>query len=110
MIVALLILDDDWLCCCLVNSNFIAFNIVRSVAMGYQAIKMGDASVVVCGGQESMSSAPHAVHMRSGTKMGPATLVDTMMVDGLTDAFHNCHMGVTGELHLLVVLAICLYL
>lgn len=78
--------------------------------MGYQAIKMGDASVVVCGGQESMSSAPHAVHMRSGTKMGPATLVDTMMVDGLTDAFHNCHMGVTGELHLLVVLAICLYL
>lgn len=65
--------------------------------MGYQAIKMGDASVMVCGGQESMSSAPHAVHMRSGTKMGPATLVDTMVIDGLTDAFHNCHMGITGE-------------
>lgn len=79
------------------NINMLCGSGLRSVAMGYQAIKMGDASVVVCGGQESMSSAPHAMHMRSGTKMGPATLVDTMVLDGLTDAFHNCHMGITAE-------------
>lgn len=66
--------------------------------MGYQAIKVEDASVVVCGGQESMSCAPHSVHMRNGTKMGSASLVDTMMVDGLTDAFHSCHMGMTGKM------------
>ena len=52
---------------------------------------------MVAGGQESMSLAPHAVHMRAGTKLGPSTLVDTMIHDGLTDAFHNIHMGITGE-------------
>uniref|UniRef100_A0A0P4VUW0 Acetyl-CoA acetyltransferase, cytosolic n=2 Tax=Scylla olivacea TaxID=85551 RepID=A0A0P4VUW0_SCYOL len=77
--------------------NMLCGSGLRSVVMGYQAIKMEDASVVVCGGQESMSCAPHSVHMRNGTKMGSASLVDTMMVDGLTDAFHNCHMGITAE-------------
>lgn len=65
--------------------------------MGYQAIMMGDAAVVVCGGQESMSQAPHATHLRSPVKMGSVSMVDTMMLDGLTDAFHDYHMGVTGE-------------
>lgn len=69
----------------------------RSVTLGYQAVLTGDASVVVCGGQESMSQAPHATHLRSAIKMGPATMIDTMMVDGLTDAFYNYSMGVTGE-------------
>ncbi|KAG0722972.1 Acetyl-CoA acetyltransferase, cytosolic [Chionoecetes opilio] len=79
------------------NINMLCGSGLRSVAMGFQAIKMEDASVVVCGGQESMSRAPHALHMREATKMGPATLADTMVVDGLTDAFHSCHMGVTAE-------------
>lgn len=70
---------------------------LRAVALGYQAIGMGDADIMVVGGQESMSQAPHAVHMRTGTKMGPSELVDTMISDALTDAFHDFHMGVTAE-------------
>ena len=82
----------------------------RSVAMGYQAIKVEDASVVVCGGQENMSCAPHTVHMRNATKMGSATLVDTMVLDGLTDAFHDCHMGITGKVMFVITFTIQPYL
>jgi acetyl-CoA C-acetyltransferase len=70
---------------------------LRAVAMGYQALKLGDADVVVAGGQESMSQSPHCVSMRAGTKMGDATLVDTMIRDGLWDAFNDYHMGQTAE-------------
>ncbi len=70
---------------------------LRAVALGYQAIGMGDAEIMVVGGQESMSQAAHAIHLRSGTKMGQATLADTMITDGLTDAFHGYHMGITAE-------------
>ena len=57
----------------------------------------GDSDVVVAGGQESMSQAPHIMHLRGGVKMGPGTLVDSMINDGLTDAFHGYHMGNTAE-------------
>ena len=70
---------------------------LRAVALGYQAIRNGDAAIFVAGGQESMSMAPHAAHLRNGQKMGSLELVDTMIMDGLTDAFHNIHMGVTAE-------------
>ena len=65
--------------------------------VGYQAIKCGDSSIVIAGGQESMSNAPHVVSLRSGIKMGNTELMDTMLCDGLTDAFHNIHMGITGK-------------
>lgn len=77
--------------------NMLCGSGLKAVSNGYQAIRSGEASVVVCGGQESMTQAPHAVHMRTGTKLGPATLVDTMINDGLTDAFTDIHMGITGE-------------
>jgi acetyl-CoA C-acetyltransferase len=70
---------------------------LRAVALGFQAIKNGDSSIVIAGGQESMSLSPHAMHMRSGTKMGNATMLDTMVLDGLTDAFSKTHMGITAE-------------
>ena len=70
---------------------------LRSVALGFQAIKLGDARVVVAGGQESMSQAPHCTHLRNGTKMGQVELVDTMIKDGLWDAFNGYHMGNTAE-------------
>jgi len=70
---------------------------LRAVALGFQAIKNGDSSIVIAGGQESMSQSPHAVNMRFGTKMGPASLIDTMISDGLTDAFSGKHMGITAE-------------
>jgi acetyl-CoA C-acetyltransferase len=70
---------------------------LRAVALGYQAILAGDSSIVIAGGQESMSQAPHAVHMRNGTKMGNAELIDTMIKDGLWDAFNGYHMGNTAE-------------
>lgn len=70
---------------------------LRAVALGYQAIKNGDSTIVIAGGQESMSQAPHATPMRNGVKMGSATLVDTMLYDALVDPFHNVHMGVTAE-------------
>lgn len=65
--------------------------------MGAQAISAGDAECVVAGGQESMSQAHHSVHLRNGVKMGNGTLTDTMIADGLTDAFKNIHMGITGN-------------
>ena len=70
---------------------------LRAVALAAQAIKAGDARIMVAGGQESMSLAPHAQYLRGGAKMGPISLVDTMTHDGLTDAFNNYHMGVTAE-------------
>jgi acetyl-CoA C-acetyltransferase len=70
---------------------------LRAVALGYQAILNGDSEIVVAGGQESMSMAPHAQHLRGGTKMGTLELVDTMIKDGLWDAFNGYHMGTTAE-------------
>ncbi|HYG88509.1 MAG TPA: acetyl-CoA C-acetyltransferase [Azospirillum sp.] len=70
---------------------------LRAVALGYQAIREGDAEVMVVGGQESMSQAPHVMHLRNGVKMGSAELLDTMLKDGLWDAFHGYHMGATAE-------------
>ena len=70
---------------------------LRAVALGLQQIANGDAKVMVCGGQESMSLAPHAAHLRSGTKMGDVKFIDTMLRDGLIDAFHGYHMGTTAE-------------
>ncbi len=70
---------------------------VRTVALGYQAIKAGDSSIVVAGGQESMSQAPHCAQLRNGVKMGPSQFVDTMIQDGLWDAFNGYHMGTTAE-------------
>jgi acetyl-CoA C-acetyltransferase len=70
---------------------------LRAVALAYQQIVQGDAKIVVAGGQESMSQAPHAQQLRSGQKMGDLGFVDTMIRDGLTDAFHGYHMGQTAE-------------
>src|SRR5918998_509464 len=70
---------------------------LRAVAIGMQQIAGGDADIIVAGGQESMSMAPHAAYMRSGTKMGNFKLVDTMIKDGLWDAFNGYHMGTTAE-------------
>src|SRR6202171_3229954 len=70
---------------------------LRAVALGYQAILNGDAEIVVAGGQESMSQAPHCAHLRSGVKMGNFDMVDTMIKDGLWDAFNGYHMGNTAE-------------
>ncbi|UEM24293.1 acetyl-CoA C-acetyltransferase (plasmid) [Skermanella mucosa] len=70
---------------------------LRTVALGFQAIRTGDAEIVVAGGQESMSQAPHCMHLRGGTKMGDTQLIDTMIRDGLWDAFNGYHMGTTAE-------------
>lgn len=70
---------------------------LKAVCLGAQSIMTGESSVVVAGGMESMSKAPHTVQMRSGVKMGDAVLQDSIVADGLTDAFHNCHMGITAE-------------
>jgi acetyl-CoA C-acetyltransferase len=70
---------------------------LRAVALGYQAILNGDSEIVVAGGQESMSMAPHCAHLRSGVKMGALDLIDTMIKDGLWDAFNGYHMGNTAE-------------
>jgi len=70
---------------------------IRSVASGYQSIKSGDSKIIIAGGQENMSLAPHAIHLREGKKLGDANLIDTMIKDGLWDAFHEYHMGMTAE-------------
>jgi acetyl-CoA C-acetyltransferase len=70
---------------------------LRAVALGLQQIKNGDAEIVVAGGQESMSQSPHCGHMRDGTKMGNYEMIDTMIKDGLWDAFNGYHMGTTAE-------------
>ncbi len=70
---------------------------LRSVAFAMQAIANGDADIVIAGGQENMSLAPHAANIRAGVKMGNAPMIDTMITDGLWDAFNNYHMGTTAE-------------
>jgi acetyl-CoA C-acetyltransferase len=70
---------------------------LRTVALGYQAILNGDSEIVVAGGQESMSMAPHCAYLRNGVKMGNFDMVDTMIKDGLWDAFNGYHMGTTAE-------------
>jgi acetyl-CoA C-acetyltransferase len=70
---------------------------LRAVALGMLHVGSGDSNIIVAGGQESMSLAPHAAHMRAGTKMGDLKLIDTMIKDGLWDAFHGYHMGTTAE-------------
>ena len=70
---------------------------IRSIVSAYQSIKLGDAKIAVAGGQENMSLAPHAIHLRDGKKLGDTELIDTMIRDGLWDAFHGYHMGITAE-------------
>lgn len=70
---------------------------LRTVALGFQAIKNRDANIIIAGGQESMSQSPHCMHLRSGTKMGDSKMIDTMIKDGLWDAFNGYHMGTTAE-------------
>ena len=70
---------------------------IRSVASAFQSIKAGDSKVVIAGGQENMSLAPHAIHLRDGKKLGDTELIDTMIKDGLWDAFNGYHMGITAE-------------
>ncbi len=70
---------------------------LRAVAMASQAILAGDAEIIIAGGQENMSLSPHSIHMRNGHKFGDAKLIDTMMMDGLSDAFGKYPMGITAE-------------
>src|SRR4051794_21841468 len=77
--------------------NMLCGSGLRAVALGYQAIMNGDSEIVVAGGQESMSMAPHAAHLRNGVKMGDYKMIDTMIKDGLWDAFNGYHMGNTAE-------------
>jgi acetyl-CoA C-acetyltransferase len=70
---------------------------LRAVALAYQAIKNGDSAIVIAGGQENMSLSQHATYLRAGVKMGNAPLTDTMITDGLWDAFNDYHMGITAE-------------
>jgi len=70
---------------------------IRSIVSGFQSIKANDSKILVAGGQENMSLAPHAIHLRDGKKLGDAELIDTMIKDGLWDAFHGYHMGITAE-------------
>ena len=79
------------------NLNPLCGSGLRAVALGYQALLAGDSDVVVVGGQESMSQAPHCAHLRNGQKMGDMKFVDTMIKDGLWDAFNGYHMGNTAE-------------
>ena len=80
-----------------VTINQVCGSGLRSIAMGYQAIACGDADIVIAGGQESMSLSPHCAHLRNGQKMGDLNYVDTMIKDGLWDAFNGYHMGTTAE-------------
>ncbi len=70
---------------------------LRSIALGLQAIQSGDSTIVIAGGQENMSLSPHLTHLRAGTKMGNASLTDSMIHDGLWDIFNGYHMGITAE-------------
>ncbi len=80
-----------------ISINFLCGSGLRSVAMGAQAIRLGDSDIVVAGGQESMSLAPHCQYLRQGVRMGHFEMLDTMIKDGLMDAFNGYHMGVTAE-------------
>lgn len=79
------------------SCNMLCGSGLKSVYLGFQSIKSGESNVVVCGGQENMTLAPHAVQLRAGVKFGSTDLVDTMLNDGLTDAFNNIPMGITAE-------------
>jgi len=68
---------------------------------GYHSIKLGESDIVVAGGQENMSRAPHATYLRTGVKFGSCNLIDTLLDDGLTDAFYNIHMAITGKTKIL---------
>ena len=70
---------------------------LRAVAEGFKSIALGESSIVIAGGQESMSQSPHAMQLRAGVKMGNGTMIDTMVNDGLWDCFNNYHMGITAE-------------
>ena len=70
---------------------------LRSIASAYQSIKSGDSKIIIAGGQENMSLAPHAIFLREGKKLGDTEIIDTMIKDGLWDAFHGYHMGITAE-------------
>ncbi|EDW33061.1 GL16175 [Drosophila persimilis] len=78
--------------------NMLCGSGLKTVVLGYQSIRSGDANIVIAGGQESMSLAPHVMHLRQGVKMGSSSFVDSMLHDGLTDAMENIHMGVTAEI------------
>ena len=77
--------------------NVVCGSGLKAVQMAVQAIRSGDAHIVIAGGQESMSQSHHFMHLRSGVKMGEAPLLDSMIFDGLTDAYHGYHMGITAE-------------
>lgn len=77
--------------------NMVCGSGLRAVALAAQAIALGEASIMIAGGMESMSCSRHAVHMRPGVKFGDVAMEDTLLKDGLTDAFHNYHMGITAE-------------
>ena len=70
---------------------------LRSIISGYQSIKLGDSKIIIAGGQENMSKAPHAIYYRENKKLSKEKMIDTIIVDGLTDAFHYYHMGITAE-------------
>lgn len=76
----------------------------RTVALGYQGIRNGDYNLLITGGQESMTRAHHSTYLR-GNKLGHVNLSDTLLADGLTDAFNNVHMGNTGKLNLYIIIA-----
>ena len=77
--------------------NHVCGSGIRSVVSGFQSIKSGDTKIIIAGGQESMSLAPHAINLRDGKKLGDANMIDTMIKDGLWDAFNGYHMGITAE-------------
>jgi len=82
---------------CAVGVNMVCGSGLRAVAMGAQAISLGDSTIVVAGGMESMSRARHTIHLRPGVKFGEVGLEDSLLTDGLTDAFQSIHMGITAE-------------
>lgn len=82
---------------CAVGVNMVCGSGLRAVSMGAQAISLGDSSIVVAGGMESMSRARHTIHLRPGVKFGEVGLEDSLLTDGLTDAFQSIHMGITAE-------------
>ena len=83
--------------CTAMTINQVCGSGLRAVAMGFQAIRNGDSDIVVAGGQENMTLSPHCSRLRAGTKMGDAQMIDTMIRDGLWDAFNGYHMGTTAE-------------
>lgn len=77
--------------------SLLLITVTRAIANGYLSLKSGESNIIVAGGQESMSQAPHTIYLRNGIKMGDCKFVDTLLHDGLTDAFTSIHMGVTGK-------------